>query len=120
MIWNVRAIPKRHALMRRVWPVMSWPSSTIRPLVGLKKPLIKIKECGLARAVRTDQRAQFALFDRHRNIVDRHQAAEMLRHIFYFKHAHDNFLRTMPSTPRGKNNTISTKSIPMKNIQFCV
>ena len=37
------------------------------------------------------------------------------------KQAHDAaFRRMMPSTPRGKNSTISTKNRPMNDIQFSV
>ena len=44
-----------------------------------------------------------------------------LRDVLDLQQAHDAaFRRMMPSTPRGKNSTTSTKNRPMNDIQFSV
>jgi hypothetical protein len=49
------------------------------------------------------------------------EAAEVLRGIDDLEQAHDATLRrTMPRMPRGKNSTINTISMPMKDIQLTV
>ena len=81
----------------------------------------QIEEGRLAGAVRADDGAQLAGLDRHRDIVDGDQAAEMLRDVFDLEQTHDAaFRRMMPSTPRGKNKTTSTKNRPINDIQFSV
>ncbi len=86
-----------------------------------EKAADQIEEGGLAGAVGADDGAQFARLDRHRHVVDGDQTAEMLRDVLNPQQAHDvAFRRMMPSTPRGKNSTISTKNRPMNDIQFSV
>ena len=100
---------------------MSSPSKMIWPEVWREKAADQVEEGGLAGAVGADHRAQLARLDRHRHVVDGDQAAEMLRDVLDPQQAHDvAFRRMMPSTPRGKNSTISTKNRPMKDIQFSV
>jgi len=49
------------------------------------------------------------------------RAAEMPRDVLDLEQGHEVTLRRMmPSTPRGKNSTTSTKNNPMKDIQFSV
>ena len=57
----------------------------------------------------------------HLRIVDGDKATEKLGDFLDLQEAHDTAFRPMrPRTPRGKNNTMSTKKRPMKDIQFCV
>ena len=86
-----------------------------------EKAADQVEERRLAGAVRADHGAQFAGFDRHRDVVDGDQAAEMFRDVLDPQQAHVvAFRRMMPSTPRGKNSTISTKNRPTNDIQFSV
>ena len=87
---------------------------------GLReKAADQVEEGGLAGAVRADHGAQFAGLDDHRHLVDRDQAAEMLGDVLDAQQAHVLAFRPkIPSTPRGKNSTISTKNAPMNDIQF--
>ena len=120
VIWKVRAMPRQ---TRRAGSscVMSSPSNRMRPEVGVEKSADQIEEGGLAGAVGADHRAQLAGLDRHRDVVDGDQAAEMARDVLDLEQAHDVALRRMmPSTPRGKNSTTSTKNSPMNDIQFSV
>jgi hypothetical protein len=53
-----------------------------------KEPGNQVEKSGLAGAVRTDDGAQFPRLDRHRNIVQGDQAAEMLRHALHLQQTH--------------------------------
>ena len=80
-----------------------------------------VEKGGFAGAVRADHGAQLARLDRHRHRVDGDQAAEPARDGLDFEQAHRALFRPMmPSTPRGKNNTTSTKNRPMNDIQLAV
>ena len=86
-----------------------------------QKSADQIEEGGLAGAVGADHRAQLAGLDGHRDVVDGDQAAEVARDVLDLEQAHGAALRwMMPSTPRGKNSTTSTKNRPMNDIQFAV
>ena len=101
--------------------MMSSPSKMMLPRGRREKAADQVEEGGLAGAVRADDRAQLAGLDRHRHVVDGDQAAEMLGDVLDPQQAHDVTLRRMmPSTPRGKNSTTSTKNRPMNDIQFSV
>ena len=100
---------------------MSSPSKMMRPEVCCQKAADQVEERGLAGAVGTDDGAQLAGLDRHRHVVDGDQAAELLGDVLDPQQAHDiTFRRIMPSTPRGKNSTTSTKNRPMNDCQFSV
>ncbi len=86
-----------------------------------QKSADQIEEGSLARAVGPDDRPQLAVLDGHRHAADRDQAAEVARDVLDLEQAHGAALRwMMPSTPRGKNSTTSTKNSPMNDIQFAV
>ena len=53
-----------------------------------EKAADQVEEGGLARAVRSDHRAQLARLDRHRHVVDGDQAAEMLRDVLHRQQTH--------------------------------
>ncbi len=93
----------------------------MRPELGGKNPLIRLKNVVLPGAVGADHRPQFARLDGEGDIADGDQAAEVARDVLDLKQGHGATLRRkMPSTPRGKNSTTSTKKSPMKDIQFSV
>ena len=120
MIWNVRAMPFQ---TRRAGSRLGYVFVSENDLSrGLReKAADEIEEGGLAGPVGADDGAQFARFDRHGYAVDGDQAAEMLRRVLDTQQAHDAVFRLMrPSTPRGKNSTISTKKRPTNDIQFSV
>ena len=86
-----------------------------------QKPADQVEEGGLAGAIGADHRAQLAGLDRHRDVADGNETAEMARDAFDLEQAHDADLRWMrPRTPRGKNSTTSTKNNPINDIQFAV
>src|ERR1019366_225142 len=88
---------------------------------GREKSADHVEESRLAGAVRPDHGAQLAGLDRHRDLIDGDQAAEVARYVLHAQEAHDaTFLLMMPITPRGKKVTTSTKNRPMNDIQFCV
>ena len=86
-----------------------------------QKSADQIEEGRLARAIGSDDRPQLAVLDGHRHVADGDQAAEVARDVLDLEQAHVAALRwMMPSTPRGKNSTTSTKNSPMNDIQFAV
>src|ERR1700724_599567 len=81
----------------------------------------QIEKGRLARTIGPDDRPQLAVLAGHRPVADGDQAAEVARNVLDLQQAHSAALRwTMPSTPRGKNSTTSTKNSPMNDIQFAV
>src|SRR5208337_3953843 len=81
----------------------------------------QIEESGLAGAVRADYGTQLALLDCHRYVAHGDETAETPGQIPDLEHAHAVLrCRTRPRMPRGKNNTISTISKPMNDIQLTV
>ena len=120
MIWNVRAMPRAHALFgRKRRDVAAVEQDRAR---GRREEAAdQIEERRLAGAVGADHGAQLARLDGERDVVDGDQAAEALRDVVDLEQAHAlAALRSMPSTPRGKNSTTSTKNSPMNDIQFSV
>ena len=64
---------------------------------------------------------QLAALNRHRHVLHGNQVAEPLGDVANFQHGQDDpRRRRMPSRPRGKNNTTSTKIAPTNDIQFTV
>ncbi len=100
---------------------MSSPSSRISPDVGGKKPVIRLKNVVLPAPFGPMIARSSPGRDVQGDVVDRDQAAERLGRAADFEQAHVATLRcSMPSRPRGKNSTTSTKIRPMKLIQFTV
>src|SRR5437868_7433104 len=86
-----------------------------------EKSADKVEKGRLACTIGPDDRPQLAVRDRHRHAADGDQAAEVARDVLDLEQAHDAALRwMMPSTPRGKNSTTSTKNSPINDIQFAV
>src|SRR6185312_10719574 len=86
-----------------------------------KEAADEVEECGLARAVGADHRAQLARLDVERHAVHGHELAEMLRYVLDLKQAHfATLLFRIPRIPRGKKITMSMKNTPMNDIQFSV
>ena len=101
--------------------VTSSPSNMMRPDVGVRKPLIRLKNVVLP--------APFGPMTARSSpgstVIDTSSTAtrlpKCLRDVLDPQQAHDvAFRRMMPSTPRGKNSTTSTKNRPMNDIQFSV
>ena len=92
------------------------------PDVGGKKPEIVLKNVVLPAPLGPMIARSSPVATVMRDVLHRAQAAEMLRHIAHFQHGgHCAPLRwKMPSKPRGKNSTTSTKINPTKLIQFTV
>ena len=101
--------------------VTSSPSNMMRPELGVRNPLIRLKNVVLPAPLGPiTARSSPGSTD-----IDTSLTATRLpnrRETFSTcKQAHDADLRRMmPSTPRGKNSTISTKNRPMNDIQFSV
>ena len=121
VIWNVRAMPIATRSCGGS-AVMSWPSNRMRPDVGGKKPLIRLKNVVLPAPLGPMTARSSPGCDRQRYAVDGDEAAEVPRcSVLHLEQAHRRaFRRRMPSTPRGKNSTTSTKNRPMNDIQFSV
>ena len=92
----------------------------MRPEFGVTKPLIKIEEGGLAGAVRPDHRAQLAELHRNETSLTARRLPKRLVTCSTRSRLIDHAFRSNPSTPSGKNSTISTKNRPMNDIQFWV
>ncbi len=77
MFWNVRAMPSRatRSAGRRA---MSWPSSSIEPVVGADHPRQQVEQRRLARAVRPDDAVDGARRQAQVVVGEREQAAEAL------------------------------------------
>ena len=88
MFWNVRAIPERHARMRRqignVGAIEDDAAGGRR-----KQAADEIDDRALARAVGADEAEDFAARDRQIDAVDRANAAEMLGEALQIKHRFD-------------------------------
>ena len=80
-----------------------------------------IEERRLARPIRADDRTQLAGFYRHPYVAHGNQAAKSLGNVADFEHG-QLWPRNcrIPSSPRGKKSTTSTKIAPTNDIQFTV
>ena len=92
------------------------------PVVGGKKPEIMLKNVVLPAPFGPMMARSSPFADGQRDVLDRDQAAECFDDVADFQHgAHVAPRRcSMPSRPRGKNSTTSTKIRPTKLIQFTV
>ena len=111
----------RHTRRAGNSPEISSPSKMIWPEVCERKPLIRLKKVVLP--------APFGPITARSSpgstVIDTLSTATRLPKCFETFSTRNRthvvaFRRMMPSTPRGKNSTISTKNRPMKDIQFSV
>ena len=80
-----------------------------------------IEEGGFAGSIGTDDGAELAAFDGHRHVPHSDQVAKPLCDVANLEHGQSELRRRrMPSRPRGKKSTTSTKIEPTKDIQFTV
>ena len=100
---------------------MSSPSNTIRPEVGVRNPLIRLKNVVLPAPLGPMTARSSPGSTRIDTSSTATRLPKCLRDVLDLEQAHGAVFRLMmPSTPRGKNSTISTKNRPMKDIQFSV
>src|SRR3569832_813967 len=111
--------PARHALMRRKTRDVDAVEDNVAG--GRRKDAAyQGEERSLARAIRPDDGAQFALGDAERDIAHGHQIAEPLGDAVDIENVHALLRCRNPKRPRGKNSTTRTKSRPTNDIQLTV
>ena len=111
----------RHTRRAGSRPVMSSPSKTMRPEVGAKNPLIRLKNVVLPAPLGPITARNSPASTVIDTLLTATRLPKCLRDVLDLQQAHDAALRRiMPSTPRGKNSTTSTKNRPMNDIQFSV
>ena len=104
------------ARRQEVGDVLSIENNAAR--TRLQKSADQVEERGLTGPIGADDSPQFTRFHRHRHIVDGNEIAETPGDTLDPQQTHGvAFHRMMPSTPRGKHSTTSTKNRPIKDIQ---
>ena len=121
VIWKVRAMPQPTRARGQQRGDVLVRRSTMRPAVGAKKPLIRLKNVVLP--------APFGPITARSSpgstVIETSSTATRLPKclvtLLDLEQAHARAFRwSMPSTPRGKNSTTSTNSRPTNDIQLTV